>query len=110
MKNYLAFLFLVYSLNLFSQNTLKFDTSKESVKANIQDVSLNGLKIYVYGNRISSLRKYFRSENTAIQVSQIGSQVNQIQTSIPFKIENISSKKWFFKRRNMRTIALRRNK
>jgi cellulose synthase (UDP-forming) len=69
------------------------DEAVEKFEAKIQDVSLNGLKIYVYGNRISSLRKYFRSENTAIQVSQIGSQVNQIQTSIPFKIENISSKK-----------------
>ena len=39
MKNYLAFLFLVCSLNLFSQNTLKLDTSKEIVKAKIQDVS-----------------------------------------------------------------------
>ena len=31
MKNYLAFLFLVCSLNIFSQNTLKLDTSKEIV-------------------------------------------------------------------------------
>ncbi|MBI9042424.1 DUF6265 family protein [Lutibacter sp.] len=39
MKNYLAFLFCIVSVNLFSQNTLKFDVSKQPVKANIQQVS-----------------------------------------------------------------------
>jgi len=39
MNNYLAFLFCIIALNLFTQNVLKFDASKESVKATILDVS-----------------------------------------------------------------------
>lgn len=39
MKNYLAFLFCIVALNLFSQNTLKYEDSKETFKASIDNVS-----------------------------------------------------------------------
>ena len=39
MKNNLAILFCVFAISLFSQNTLKFDASKETFKASINDVS-----------------------------------------------------------------------
>jgi len=39
MRNFLAFLCFIISLNLLSQNTLKLDTSKTKVKASINDVS-----------------------------------------------------------------------
>lgn len=39
MKKYLVLLLLAFSLVTFSQNTLKLDTSKESPKANIDQVS-----------------------------------------------------------------------
>ncbi len=39
MKNFLAILCFIISFNLISQNTLKIDPSKNSVKASINDVS-----------------------------------------------------------------------
>lgn len=39
MKNYLALLFLIVSLQSYSQNTLKFETTKKVFKASINDVS-----------------------------------------------------------------------
>lgn len=39
MKNYLAFLFLIVSLQCYSQNTFKLDSSKTITKASINDVS-----------------------------------------------------------------------
>jgi len=39
MKIYLAFLFIIVSLQCYSQNTLKYDDSKANTKASINDVS-----------------------------------------------------------------------
>lgn len=39
MKNYIALLFLTFSITIYSQNTLKLDNSKGSPKANLEQVS-----------------------------------------------------------------------
>jgi len=66
MKNYLAFLFLLTFTLSFSQNTLKFDASKELVKANISEVA------FIAGNWVGEA---FGGQTEEIWSSPLGNSI-----------------------------------